>query len=87
VNLTWQKTTCPIFGAAYELVGLPLGMSASARRSGKAGRYVAHGFIGGCYLNQQAGTLRAAMSRLQSEIDRRSIGLLGVDDVAFEVQI
>lgn len=83
MKLTWQTHVDPIFGSGKILIGLPEGSMACARRSG-CGRYVADAFIGGRYLNHKAGTLAAAIKRINSEIDRRSIGLLGVDDVEFD---
>lgn len=81
MKLTWRKYVDPIFGNALRLDGLPEGMSATARRNGAGKRYVADAWIGGRYLNHHAGTLAAAVKRLNAEIDRRSIGLLGVDVV------
>lgn len=84
MQLTWQKHHDPIFGSGYRLTGLPT-EDDSGSSYYSAGRYVAHAFIGGRYLNHKAGTLRAAMTRLEREIDKRSIGLLNVDDIEFVV--
>lgn len=80
--LTWKSTVCPIFGDAFELHGLRDGESASCRRHG-VGKFIANAFIGGRYLSHVARTKASAMARLEKEIDRRSIGLFGVDDVTF----
>lgn len=85
MQLTWKSTTCPIFGAAFELQGLKEGETGMARKH--AGRYMAHAFIDGRYLSHCARTARTAMTRLEREIDKRSIGLLGVDDVTFTVAL
>lgn len=83
MQLTWQQYDDPIFGRAYRLDGLPCPQdSGVARRHGDT-RYVAMAFITGRYLSHHAGTVHAAIKRLNAEIDKRSIGLLGVDDVAF----
>lgn len=84
MKLVWREGRCPIFGRAFQLEGLPVGSSGDARRNGSGKRYVAHAFIAGHYLNHHGGTLRSAMNHLEREICRRSIGLLGVDDLEFE---
>ena len=87
MNLHWHEYADPIFGRAYELVGLPEGASANAHRRG-TGCYVANAYFpegyGSRFLSHQAKTMRSAVKRLESEIDKRSIGLLGVDIVTFE---
>lgn len=84
MTLIWQKTTFAIFGEGYELAGLPnKNDCAHARKSD--GRFVALATINGRFLCHTARTMRSAMNRLEREIDKRSIGLLGVDDVTFEV--
>lgn len=85
-QLTWRPYTDAIFGPAYSLDGLPDGSSAFARRYGGARgkgapRYIANAFIAGIYMSHCAGTVDAAMKHLNREIDRRSIGLFGVDDL------
>lgn len=80
--LTWKEQDSPIFGFVFEMQGLREGESASAHRRGP-NSYYAHAFIGGRYLGHCARTMKSAMKRLEREIDKRSIGLLGVDDVTF----
>jgi hypothetical protein len=88
--LTWQAHTDSLFGAAYALHGLREGESGGARRTGDdakgRARYAADAWIGGRYLCHTAGTMRAAMTRLEREIDRLSIGLFGDDVVTFCVK-
>lgn len=82
MRLTWTAYNDRIFGPALRLDGLPCAnASGFARSHGK--RYMAHAYIGGRYLAHTAGTRAAAVKRLEREINRRSIGLLGVDDVEF----
>lgn len=81
--LTWTLHHSPLTGKGLLLTGLPEGASASVYFGFGDGRFVAHAFIGGRYLNHRAGTHDAARKRLEREIDKRSIGLLGVDDVEF----
>lgn len=81
IRLTWVASKCPIFGDCFSLEGLPPEWCGSAYRS--AGRAVAHAWIGGRYLDHHARTLPQAIKRLNAEIDKRSIGLLGVDVVEF----
>ena len=83
MHLTWRKTICPIFRVRYDLEGLPNGDSGTAYHSN--GRYVAQAYISGRYLRHRAGTMQAAIKRLNREIDRRSIGLFNVDDIDFRV--
>jgi hypothetical protein len=80
--LTWKKQEDAIFGNIMWLRGLKEGESATAYRRGSY-RYHAHAFIGGRYMSHCARTVQSAMKRLEAEIDRRSIGLFGVDDVTF----
>lgn len=82
--LTWTPHHSPITGNGLLLTGLPAADSASVYFGFGDGRFVAHAFIGGHYLNHRAGTRDAARKRLEKEIDRRSIGLLKVDVVEFE---
>ncbi len=91
LNLIWKPYADLIFGPAYELVGLPANSddwSASAhRRTCNDGvSYFAHAYINGRYMSHNAKTMQTAIKRLNTEIDRRSIGLFGVDDIAFEVR-
>lgn len=81
LKLTWHPTRFEIFGDGFELQGLPPKDSGSARKHGD--RFIAHAYIGNRYLSHTAKTLKSAMSRLEKEIDRQSIGLLGVDDLEF----
>jgi hypothetical protein len=85
MKLIWRASTCPIFGACYQLDGLTGEDTAHARRHGSAGRFIALATIKGKILSHTAKTMPGAMRRLQSEIDRQSIGLLGVDRVTFGV--
>jgi hypothetical protein len=82
MQLIWKEQDDPIFGHAFWLRGLKEGESATVHRRGY-GKYFAHAFIGGRYLSHTARTMASAMKRLEAEIDRRSIELLGVDDVTF----
>lgn len=82
MQFIWQEQNCPIFGHAFWLRGLREGESATAHQRGPH-KYFAHAFVGGRYLAHTARTMRSAMTRLEREIDKRSIGLLDVDDVTF----
>lgn len=83
MQLTWIAYKDAVFGPAYRLDGLPKpGDCAVARRQGNR-RFIANAFIRDRYLSHTAPTLKLAICRLEAEIDRRSIGLLGVDDVTF----
>jgi hypothetical protein len=83
MKLTWSETECSIFGPTLVLEGLRDGESGCARKHGQKGRYIAMAFIGGRYLSHCAGTRQAAVTRLEREIDKRSIGLFGDDTVTF----
>jgi hypothetical protein len=84
MKLIWQKRDCSIFGSSLDLVGLREGESGCARKHGK--RYIAMAFINGRYLSHCAGTLKSAINHLEKDIDKRSIGLFGVDNISFEIQ-
>ncbi len=81
--LTWQPYTDEIFGPAYTLNGLPDSRSSGAAYRSLAGHWVAHAFIDGAYLNHKGRTAGTAMKRLEREIDKRSIGLFGLDTISF----
>ena len=80
-TLTWKPYDDAIFGKAYQLAGLRDGESAVARRSGDGRGYISHAWVGGHYMMHLAGTMDAAMTRLNKELDRRSIGLFDEHDI------
>lgn len=82
IKLTWVPVKDAIFGASHNLTGLP-DPEWSGRAYLSAGRAVAHAFIAGRYLRHCARTQKQAIKRLNAEIDKRSIGLFGVDVVDF----
>ncbi len=83
MRLSWKQYEDPIFGPAWSLEGLPRAEDCGvARRHGK--RFIANATINGHYLSHCAGQVLVAIERLNREMDRRSIGLFGVDDLSFD---
>lgn len=89
MHLIWQKGDDAIFGACHNLTGLREGENGIVRRSGepnpKVPRYAAMAFIADRFMLHRAGTADRARRCLEREIDRRSIGLFGVDEIRFTI--
>ena len=84
MKLTWKMQPDAAYGYCYALQGFPSPAHCATIHYAPAHRqFIGRAFIGGQYLSHRAGTLRAAMSRMNAEIDKRSIGLLGVDVIEF----
>jgi hypothetical protein len=81
--LTWVRVPCEIFGWRYDLTGLPEGSFGSAYKSKKGTAQLWSGPKTRRYVTATGKTVAAAIKRLNKAIDRRSIGLFGVDTVTF----
>lgn len=85
MKLTWRKVSCALFGWRYDLEGIGTENSGCARRTAHQ-KYLANAFINGHYMAHKASTLKSAMTRLNNEIDRRSIGLFNTDTIEFRTK-
>jgi hypothetical protein len=83
VRLVWKPQTSEAWGRHYELTGLPDNAFIYAYRV-DVGRYFAGGIIKGSFVAHYSGNIHKAMRLLERELDKRSIGLFGVDVVEFE---
>lgn len=86
MRLTWEKYDSGIFGPCQRLTGLPDASWAVAVRAitdAMDAGFIATACFDGVVLSHRGPRLKTAMRRLEKEIDKRSIGLLGVDDVEF----
>jgi hypothetical protein len=84
MKLVWKKRPWPSrYGIFYDLTGLPNNGSNSAIAYYRPGSkdYIANACISGLLMTHIAGTMQAAIKRLNNEIDRRSIGLFDLDDI------
>lgn len=78
--LVWKKVPW-LHGTRWELTGLPKGMYASAHFVKSEKAFIARAWLSGHSLSHSAGTCAAARQRLSREIDKRSIGLFGLDGI------
>lgn len=84
-KLTWRFYTDQIFGGAFRLEGLPKDSVGTCHYQTAKKRFLAHAHVGGRYLMATGNTFQVAINRLNRELDRRSIGLFGVDVLEFEL--
>jgi hypothetical protein len=83
MRLSWTAYEDVIFGPSYQLEGLQRASDCGvAHRQGK--RFVACATINGCFMSHEAGRILVAIERLNRELDRRSIGLFGDDELSFD---